>query len=88
MPVTASPLPAPAGDQAGLIFGKPAAARPEMYVASVKPSERSVQLQSLRQGTADRLRQSLRWVLCANRVVTARREPVVTTREMHQPSTG
>lgn len=45
-------------------------------------------LRSLRQGTADRLRLSQRWILRANRVVTARRQPVVTTREMHQPSMG
>jgi hypothetical protein len=43
---------------------------------------------SLRQGTADRVRQSQRRIHCANRVVTARRQPAVTTREMHQPSTG
>ncbi len=45
-------------------------------------------VRSLRQGTADRLRQSQRRILCPNRVVTARRLPVVTTREMHKPSTG
>ena len=70
----------------GHFFG--AAARPEIHVAFINHAEREIgTLRSLRQGTADRLRLSQRRILCANRVVTARRQPVVTTREMHQPST-
>jgi hypothetical protein len=42
----------------------------------------------LRRGTSDRVRQSQRLILCANRVVTGRRQPVATTRKIHQPSTG
>ncbi len=90
MPDTASPLPAPVGAYAGLISCKPAAARsgdtrqasktkrlpcPSRACGTVAASAETPLLQPRPQPAPAR---------CANRVVTTRRQPVVTTRALPQ----